>query len=204
MELNEYTVINLEMQVINEGDWPERSLCYLCRAFDNLNKGETYTEVKPVIQIGILDLTLFKDDPAFYATYHLRNDRTHKLYSDKLCISVLNLNHISMATDEDKHYHIDHWAKLFKATTWEELKMLAKSDKHMAEATSTIYQLTQQEKIRQRCEAVEDYYRRTAGREKLLDKRTKELQQTKAELTQANAELERLKKKLAEHGIDTN
>ena len=33
VELNKNTIINLEMQVINEGNWPERSLCYLSRSF---------------------------------------------------------------------------------------------------------------------------------------------------------------------------
>ena len=33
--LNNHTTINLEMQVINEHNWPERSLSYLCRIFDN-------------------------------------------------------------------------------------------------------------------------------------------------------------------------
>ena len=33
---------NIEMQIANENDWPERSLSYLCRTFDNLNKGEAY------------------------------------------------------------------------------------------------------------------------------------------------------------------
>ena len=35
--LNDRTYINIEMQVINEHNWPERSLSYLCRTYDNLN-----------------------------------------------------------------------------------------------------------------------------------------------------------------------
>ena len=70
----------------------------------------------------------------------------------------------------DRAYQIDRWAALFKATTWEELKMLATTNQYIEAAVSTIRQLTQEEKIRQRCEAREDYYRRTAGREELLRK----------------------------------
>ena len=33
--LNDETLINLEMQVANEYNWPERSLAYLCRAYDS-------------------------------------------------------------------------------------------------------------------------------------------------------------------------
>ena len=40
------------------------------------------------------------------------------------------------------------WAKIFKATTWEELKMLATADKNTEQAISSIWQLTEEEKIR--------------------------------------------------------
>lgn len=69
--LNNGTIINTEMQVINEESWLERSLCYLCRAFDNLNTGEKYKHVHPAVQIGLLNFTLFTDSPEFYASYYL-------------------------------------------------------------------------------------------------------------------------------------
>lgn len=46
---------------------------------------------------------------------------------------MLNLSRIDLATVEDKQYHIDYWASLFKATTWEEIKMLDET-KQRAEA----------------------------------------------------------------------
>lgn len=188
VELNQNTIINLEMQVLNEGNWPERSLCYLCRAFDNLNRGDDYGIVKPAIHIGILDFTLFEDAPEFYATYRMQNEKTHRVYSDKLRLSVLDLTQINLATEEDKFYKIDHWANLFKSTTWEELKMLAKSDKYLQEAADSIYELTQEEKIRQQCEAREDYYRRTVGRERML----KEALEKNQQLSDENEHLKKL------------
>ena len=195
VELNGHTIINLEMQVINENNWPERSLCYLCRAFDNLNHGQGYEEVRPAIQIGLLDFTLFEDTPEFFANYYLINVKNYRIYSDKFRLSVLDLTQINLATEEDRAYQIDRWAALFKATTWEELKMLAETNKAIADAVTTVRQLTQEEKIRQQCEAREDYYRRTAGREKLLQKTT-------AERDQAIAEKERLLQFLKERGIN--
>ncbi|MDE6712477.1 MAG: hypothetical protein K2K20_01930, partial [Lachnospiraceae bacterium] len=46
-----------------------------------------------------------------------------------------------------------------------------------------------EEKIRQQCEAREDYYRRTAGREKLLKKTTMERDELKEQLSQKDAEI---------------
>ena len=124
--LNNKEKIHLELQVLHQNYWAERSLCYLCRDFGNLNAGDTYDRVKHLIQIDILDFELYDGSQEFYSTYHLANDKTGRIYSDKLSLHVLELNNGKYATDEDKAYSIDYWAKLFKATTWEELKMLAK------------------------------------------------------------------------------
>lgn len=48
--LNNKSVINLEMQVVNYDNWPERSLAYLCRSFDELYRGQDYQEAKPTFQ----------------------------------------------------------------------------------------------------------------------------------------------------------
>ena len=34
------TVADFEMQVVNHQDWPERSLQYLCRTYNSLNRGQ--------------------------------------------------------------------------------------------------------------------------------------------------------------------
>ena len=103
----------------------------------------------------------------------------YTIYSDKLRLSVLDLTHINLATEEDKQYQIDYWASLFKATTWEELKMLSEKNEFLAEATETIYKLSQEEMIRLQCEAREDYYRR----ERAIQRQMRELTTTNKELT---------------------
>ena len=153
LSLNDYTIINLEMQVINEQNWTERSLSYLCRNFDQLKSGDSYHNARPIIQIGLLNFTLFPDHPEFYATYELLNVKDYTLYSDKLRLSVLDLTQIGLATQEDRFYQIDYWAALFKAATWEELNMLAQNNEYINEASETVYHLTQEEQIRQQCEA---------------------------------------------------
>ena len=104
--------------MLRQNFWTDRSLCYLCRDFGDLNAGDNYDTVKPLIQIDILDFSLFKDSNEFYATYHLANDKTGRIYSDKLSLHVLQLNKGKYATEEDKASGIYHWAMLFKATTW--------------------------------------------------------------------------------------
>lgn len=75
----------------------------------------------------------------------LMNVKNNTIYSDKFILSVVDLNYIHLATDEDKQYQIDYWASLFKTTTWEEIEMLAENNPYMQEAFDTIYQLTSDE-----------------------------------------------------------
>lgn len=167
--LNNHTLINLEMQIANKLNWRERSVMYLCRSFDKLNRGQDYLEAKPAVHIGILDYTLFEGQPEFYATYKLINVKNHQTYSDSLTLHVIDLSRIDLATDEDKRYHIHEWAMLFKASTWEEIKMLASKDDYLREASETIFRMNADELVRKRCLDREEYYQDLRNYERKIE-----------------------------------
>ena len=151
--LNNKSFVNLEMQVANKGDWINRSLSYLCRTFDNIVKGASYNSAIEVTHIGFLDFNLFPDENEFYSRFMLQNVNTHRIYNDKFCLNVLSLNKIDDATEEDKKWHIDEWARLFKATTWEEIKMLAVKDTVYSEMANSMFLQNSDDVTRQICEA---------------------------------------------------
>lgn len=189
--LNDQVLINLEMQVVNYKNWPERSLTYLCRNFDQLSRGEDYIHVKLVIHIGFLDFTLFKDHPEFYATYKMMNEKNHQVYTDKFVLSVVDLNHTELATREDREWKIDYWASLFKATTWEELKMLAQQNSILEDAVETIYELTADETVQEQCKAREKHVRemRTVLTEKEMAMQEKEMAMQEKEMAVQEKEI---------------
>ena len=182
--LNDDKFINLEMQVINYHDWTDRSLSYLCRCFDNLKIGEDYSNVKAAHHIGFLDFKLFDDITQFFSNYKLREDVTSHLFSSKFSISVVDLTEISIATEEDKSRHRDLWASFFKAKTWEEINMLAQKDSVINEAAAKMYQLTEDQRIREQCFAREDYIRRERDRDHYF---TTEIQKRDDIITQNEA-----------------
>ena len=92
--LNDYRIVNIEMQIANLRDWPERSISYLCRIFDNLSHGDDYINVKPAVHISILDFTLFPEMPSFYSCNKLMDEKTYHIYSDKFALNVLDLKQI--------------------------------------------------------------------------------------------------------------
>jgi predicted transposase/invertase (TIGR01784 family) len=191
-EMNDDTIINLEMQVINNHDWSERSISYLCRCFDNLQSGQAYYRVKGAVHIGFLDYTLFPESPEFFAKYRLRNERTGQLYTSKFLISVVDLTQINLATEEDIQAHRNLWASFFKATTWEELKMLAQQDTNIAKAVTTVHRLTEDEEFRQQYEAREDRIRQQLDHDYWYDTEIKKHQAVIQEQQARIAELEKL------------
>lgn len=167
--LNDNRYLNLEMQVVNQHNWPERSICYAARSFqEQLSRGKEYRDVLPVINIGLLDFTLFPDTPEFYFQNLLMNPKNHKIYSDKFDIRVLDLTCTHLATEEVKKYHIDYWARLFKATTWEDIRMVAQNNIYLEEAAQTLYKMNADEMVRLQCLARMDYEREQARQERKI------------------------------------
>lgn len=158
--LNKKQYINIEMQIVKQRYWKERSLTYLCRTYNNLDEGQDYADALPALQISILDFDLFEDVEELLSRYYLINENPeyHNRYSDDLGIFVLNLRQIDnekvIQKEEDSELY--QWAKLFRAESWEELCMLAKQNETIDECVYTMAQLSEDEKIRMQCEARKD------------------------------------------------
>lgn len=195
--INNSRYLNLEMQVYHDPNWVDRSISYTSRCFDNLNRGETHDQVLPVTHVGFLNYTLFPEYPEFHANYQLMNTENHQIYSSKFRINVIDLTQIELATEEDKKYGVDRWARVFTATTWEEINMLAQNNEYLQEAVSGVRELTEEEKIRQRCQARET----NAYWERIREAQTKRLQadlaNAKTELANKNEELANAQAELA-------
>ncbi len=153
VKFNNNTIVNLEMQIVNRGNWPERSLSYLCRNYDSLEKGEDYKNVNSAVHIGFINFTLFPEEPEFCATYMMSNVKTHRIYTSKFILKVVELNQTAIASDEDKYYNIDRWARLFKSTTWEDMRMCAGEDEAMQSAVKMVYEYNEEEAVRDMCRA---------------------------------------------------
>ena len=160
LTLNHAKIINIELQVYKQTYWVERSLLYWARAYDNLKSGEDYSKLLPTYHIGILDFTLFEEHPKFMGKYQLMDVEDQFLYSDKLCIKVLDLTQLDAARKRANiNKKLVKWASIFKAETLEELEQLANGEEVFEKMVVTMKKLSEDEKIRMQCEAREDYER---------------------------------------------
>ena len=104
-----------------------------------------------------------------------------------------------MATEEDKAYKIDYWAKLFKAKTWEDFKMLAQKDNIFKETGETVFKFNQDESVRYLCEMREDGRRILRTYENLIKKGEAELAKKDEQLAEKDVRLAEKDEQLAEN-----
>ena len=206
--MNNSQSINIEMQLRNQGNWRHRSLAYLCREFDRLDHGDDYDKVTPAYQVGFLGFTLFEDHPEFCGRYQMRNEKDGHLYTDMFNLIVIELMQEELATKEDIACGIDKWVRLFKAKTWEDLKMVAQDNPYMTSTVESMYLSNTDRNILKVAREREEFLRSQAYKDKKLETQAAEIKSLTSEiksLTSENksliSEVDRLRKLLADNDI---
>lgn len=190
-------IMNIELQMLLSTDstwWINRSLLYLCRTYDNLEGGADYTKIRPSMQVSIVCKDLFSDvEPEFYAQYYLENVRNRHVYTRDFSLRVLYLNHIDLATKEDKENELDYWAQAFLAKTWDELKSLAEKAEVFREVAESMYTVNADVSQRSIAEAHRKYVETYTTLKNCLERAEKRADDAEAEVKRLREELAQLK-----------
>ncbi len=157
VSLNNNEIIDIELQMYVNDEWKLRTLLYLCRSFDSIKEGDAYSKLKPTTFIAIMNDPLFPDYPEFYSHYELLNTKNFQPYSSYLKLNVLYLNQTEIATQEDIDNDLVYWAKIFKATNWDELKELCSKNDMFKEVAQVMYKSNVQSQEKTYMEAHEKY-----------------------------------------------
>ena len=112
--------VNLEVQVEDEGDYPERSLYYWARAYSSsLIAGKAYITLPRTIGINILDYNMLACKE--YHSVYLPLEKTrHDLLTDKMEMIYLELR--KLPDEIDKTNDLEVILQLLKARTERDLK----------------------------------------------------------------------------------
>jgi predicted transposase/invertase (TIGR01784 family) len=112
--------VDLEVQVGDEGDYPERSLYYWARDFSSaLPEGNQYSTLPRTVVISIVGFDLFGDYNGFHSEFEALEVRRHSRLTDKMCLHYFELPKIPKeVTANDK---LELWLSLFAAKTEEDL-----------------------------------------------------------------------------------
>lgn len=140
--------IDLEVQVANEGDYPERVMYYWAREFSSsLATGESYSTLPRTIVISIIDFSLF-NCTEYYSFFQALEVTRHTLLSDKMGFQFFELTKLPGEIDEKDSLLL--WLSLFKANTEEEIeKIRAMEVPEMEEAINAYYTITASSEFRE-------------------------------------------------------
>jgi len=114
--------VNLEVQVGDEGNFPERVLFHWARAYSNaLTAGRNFKELPRTILINILGFSLFKDYDGYHSEFQVLEVTRYVSLSDKMVIHFFELEKLPDEINKDNIPLL--WLKIFKADTEEDLQM---------------------------------------------------------------------------------
>ena len=117
--------VDLEVQVNNEGDYPERVLLYWAKDFSSaLTAGQDYSLLPRTIVISLVDFRLF-DCTEYHSFFQVLETTRHTLLSDRMGLYFFELPKVPAeigVDDEDNMLLL--WLSLFKANTKEELEKI--------------------------------------------------------------------------------
>ncbi|MDR1088297.1 MAG: Rpn family recombination-promoting nuclease/putative transposase [Coriobacteriales bacterium] len=114
--------VNLEVQVANEGDYPERTLYHWAREYSSaLQAGSSYASLPRTIIISIVDFLLF-GCTEYHSEFRPLEVNRHELLSDKMAMHYFEVRKLSK--DIDTENELELMLSLFAAKTEEELRQL--------------------------------------------------------------------------------
>jgi predicted transposase/invertase (TIGR01784 family) len=170
--------VDLEVQVQNEGNYPERTLFNWARLYSSaLPEGEIYQKLPRTVVISIINFNLF-DCKEFHSEYQALEVTRHNPLTDKMSLHFFELPKIPAGLSKDDKLLL--WLSLFKADTPEELEKIKTLEvPEMNEAISAYQRITvspefrELERVRSLArhdEATALYYAEEKGREEGREK----------------------------------
>ena len=114
--------VDLEIQVRDEHDFPERSLFHWAREYSTaLGEGKTYIELPRVIIVSIVSFKLF-DCVEYHSEYQALEVTRHTRLTDRMALHFFELPKLPEEVSADDQLRL--WLKLFDAETEEELRQI--------------------------------------------------------------------------------
>jgi predicted transposase/invertase (TIGR01784 family) len=112
--------VGLEVQVKDEGDYPERSLYYWARGYSStLSAGGHYIHLPRTVFVNIVNFRMFKCEE-FYSEFRPLEVTRHELLTDRMSIHYFELKKLPKTVSANDG-RLMRWLALFKAETEEDL-----------------------------------------------------------------------------------
>ncbi len=150
---------DVEMQVRKYASYSKRSVYYLCRLYaEQLDAGEDYSELKPVVGIHFLDYEEFEGCPEFHFRFSFRDIRHPEIcLTDDLVLHVVEMPVFERTNPEDVPPELGEWIRFLNnaENETEETVMENYANPNIHKAYFALKALSADEEVRQRAETRE-------------------------------------------------
>ena len=145
-------LINVEMQIKDEGDYKDRSMYYLSKLYGNqLKSGDGYGKLNQCISINVLNFILFDEWMDFHSSFRMREDKHNSVLTDNFIAHYFELKKIGKNIDKNNKQEL--WLRLINAETEDELDMLQQTGvKQIQDAVVVLHKMSADEKTRELAE----------------------------------------------------
>ena len=152
--------MDLEMQVAPFEFWNNRVIFYLSKMYaEQVKEGDKYKNLKPCIQVSILNFNLFHEDRTCFREIAFCDLTTKQKYTDLLEIYVLELK--KLPPEQKEEPLIIKWKRFLAAESREDFEKMAGEDNYINEAYEVLQKLSADERKRleyeARQKAIRDY-----------------------------------------------
>ena len=141
-------VVNVEVQLKDEGNFKDRSVFYWSKIYtDELKRGQVYEDLKQTITINILNFDLFDCEEAC-SSFKLLETTRHEVLTDKCSILFFELTKVNNKVDSTDRKKL--WLQLINAETEEELEMLNETGvPEIQKAVVILHEMSLDEEVRE-------------------------------------------------------
>ena len=141
--------VDLEIQVENEGNYPERVLFHWAREYSSaLPSGKNYKELPRTIIINIIYFTLFNCSD-YHSEFQPIEVTRHEPLTDKMTLHFFEIK--KLPKEINPHNKLLLWLALFKAETEEELEKIKSTEEPvMEQAINAYYTITAESEFREK------------------------------------------------------
>ena len=142
LRLKDKTIINIEIQNRWRGDFPERSVYYWSKMYnESMKQGQDYTNLPKCITINLIGKGFNKNKRLHNKYFVMEKDTKEPLFS-KLEIHIINLETAKLLEESNytdtKTKRLLSWLKFIETDDREVRKMLAQNSKMMKKANAAI------------------------------------------------------------------
>jgi len=151
VRLKDSTVINIELQVTNEGNMEKRTVYYTSKLINlSLKKGQNYKDITNIIAINIINFD-YLDTENFHTVFRLREDDEHELILTNL-LEIHFVNMVKwrkMVKENYKPAPLNRWLSwLDKIRMPEKAEEAISMDERIAAAEACLQELDNNKKLR--------------------------------------------------------